>query len=528
MKRNIFTISLIISVFLAASTFSGCSSADKQKKEKDNVVVLTFFDKNRGDPFDDDVAKEISKRTGVKIDIQQPTGNPMEKLNLMLASGDYPDIVLMDRSESWSTVDRYISAEALIPLNDLIKKYGSNVTKMYGDILNKVKRDDGNIYYLPNWYGKTPKLAFGILMRQDILRGLVGENAANGHAFTQEEFTKLLRDFKEKYSSGGSKQTIPLTFEADDMNGIIGTMKGMFGMKTYYMVNGQLKYDVRDPRYLEMLKYFNSLYRQGLVDREWITNKKELWTYKLTEENILASTGSYWSVTDINTVMQGTASKEAQYYAYKVVAAGIKPSETTYGGRSSLGWDAIGITKNCKNPKSAMKLIDFLASEEGQYLMLWGVEGKTWNIVNGKHQPTEDILRAFKQNFSDTPKITGVRQWTWFIKNGYGSDGTPFDLAVQYQKTPAELMAEKNLGDTYWDTADFEMLLPKSSTDEFLKYQSIIQIFNQAFPKIIDAPSEAEAVNLYNKMVQDMDKEGLTSVEKVINDNYKARLKNNK
>ena len=40
-------------------------------------------------PVSQSVAQEIMKRTGVKIEVQQPTGNPEEKLTLMLAGGDF-------------------------------------------------------------------------------------------------------------------------------------------------------------------------------------------------------------------------------------------------------------------------------------------------------------------------------------------------------------------------------------------------------------------------------------------------------
>ena len=125
------------------------------------------------------------------------------------------------------------------------------------------------------------------------------------------------------------------------------------------------------------------------------------------------------------------------------VADGVSPSETTYNGRSTLGWDAIGITNNCKNPEAAMKLIDFLVSEEGQYLMLWGIEGKHWDMVDGKHVPKPEMVEGF---LTDSDKIkleTGVRKWTWFIKNGYGSDGTPYDMSTKYQLQPCLLYTSR-------------------------------------------------------------------------------------
>ena len=48
------------------------------------------------------------KRTGINIEVVNPTGDPAEKLALMLAGKDYPDIVLMDRGSD--IVNKYIEA----------------------------------------------------------------------------------------------------------------------------------------------------------------------------------------------------------------------------------------------------------------------------------------------------------------------------------------------------------------------------------------------------------------------------------
>ena len=58
-----------------------------------------------------------------------------EKLNLMLASNDYPDLILIDRSSGM--IDKFISAKALIPLEDLIEEYAPNIKEQYGEYLNR-------------------------------------------------------------------------------------------------------------------------------------------------------------------------------------------------------------------------------------------------------------------------------------------------------------------------------------------------------------------------------------------------------
>ena len=82
-----------------------------------------------------------SPKTGIEISIQQPTGNPTEKLSLMLASGDYPDVVVMSRGDA--SLDKYISSGAFIPLDELIEKYGADLKQMYGDTLTKTRYTDG-------------------------------------------------------------------------------------------------------------------------------------------------------------------------------------------------------------------------------------------------------------------------------------------------------------------------------------------------------------------------------------------------
>ncbi len=51
------------------------------------------------------------------------------------------------------------------------------------------------------------------------------------------------------------------------------------------------------------------------------------------------------------------------------------------------------ITKNCKNPEAAVRFIDYMYSEEGSSLLTWGIEGETWEWVDGKKQLTELALQ---------------------------------------------------------------------------------------------------------------------------------------
>ena len=79
---------------------------------------------------------------------------------------------------------------------------------------------------------------------------------------------------------------------------------------------------------------------------------------------MFAYAGAYWDVWTANASLNQMIGEDAKYLAYKVVADDVDPDETTLGGRSSLGWDAIAITNNCENLDAALAFVDYCASQE--------------------------------------------------------------------------------------------------------------------------------------------------------------------
>lgn len=531
-KKFVGKVAITLSLLIGLSACSGggnegeSSKSSNPESESSNKITISFFDKNSGSKtFDDEIAKKIMEKTGVEIKVENPSGDPTEKLNLMLTGQNYPDIVLMDRGDQ--IVNRYIDAGALIPLNDLIDNKTEHIKSMYGDVLNKSRHTDGKNYYLNNWYGVDPDASAGVLMRKDLLSEIVGKERANDPSpFSQKEYVEILNKFKEKYPEINGKESIPLTIDSDSKN-FEGTLYGMYGLKTYVkQENDKLQIKEKSPEYIKAVKFMNGLFNDGLLDKNWVSMNKELWTQELSSGRVFSTFASYWDTDAINTALTSSVGEDAKFYSYKIVPEGISPDETTYNGRSTLGWDAIGITKNCKNPEAAIKLIDFLVSEEGQYLMMWGIEGKHWSFdENNIHVPNKDIIDGFLEDFDGTSLETGIRKWTWFIKNGKGQDGTPYDMATKYVLQPTAEFANKVFNESdFYDTAEFAGLEPAGSSPEGLKYQKILDIRTKTFPNLVNtSPDEFEVI--YNKMIEEMNSSGLEDIENLISKNYQDRMK---
>ena len=158
-------------------------------------------------------------------------------------------------------------------------------------------------------------------------------------------------------------------------------------------------------------------------------------------------------------------------------------------------------------------------------LLMWGIEGTNWNMEDGKHVPNDDLIEGFQTDFDKTQLDTGVRKWTWFVKNGNGTDGTPYDVTL-YKVKETRQVAMNHFGENdRWDTAEFTGLTPAGSTPDGLKWQKIQDIYDQEYPKIVNADSHDAAMEEYDKMISEMNDAGLEDVEKVITQNYQERMK---
>ncbi|MDO4491370.1 MAG: extracellular solute-binding protein [Lachnospiraceae bacterium] len=508
---------------MAAGKETASQVKSNVEESKEEVPVIRIFDKNMDqEVFDDRVAMKIMKKTGVKIEVMNATSKSGAVLEMMLNRGTYPDIVLMEQGEM---VNRYIEEGAFLPLDDLIRQQGENITEMYGDVLERSRYQDGKLYWLANWYGKDTNASAAVMIRKDYLIDLVGrERAESKDPFTLSEYTALLQAFKEKYGKNGANYAIPLDLNSDTGNYAM-TLMGIFGMKTYEKdQQGNLHYLPATERYREALLYLNQLYSEDLLCKEWVIDKNAKWQRDLSRGRVFSTWASYWDLSTVNRVLKNTRGEDSQFFSYKVVADDLEETETTYNGRNSLGWDAIGITRNCSDPEAAMRVLNYLSSEEGQYLMLWGLEGESWDRVKDTHTPRQSFLEKWSVNSYYMQRTMGVRRWTWCVKNGVGSDGTPYDLTTLY--SPPDTLAfanERILESDYWDTAEYSGLEPAEKTELSLKWKEIEDLFDKNMGEIICASDGDRAKQLYDRMVSDMKLIGLEECEAYISEKYRER-----
>ena len=169
MKKRLMTGACLLCLLLPLSAGCGqhsdgpsgpspASNPSAMSDEKEDV--LTLFDKNSDrHMFDDRIAQEIMKRTGVRIQVIDSTADAGEREELMFTYQDYPDMIKVELE----AITKYQDAGFLVDLSPYLSELPA-VEEMYGDLLNRFRTQDGALYYLGNWYGTDQDAVYGFQM----------------------------------------------------------------------------------------------------------------------------------------------------------------------------------------------------------------------------------------------------------------------------------------------------------------------------------------------------------------------------
>ncbi len=230
------------------------------------------------DPSEMPAIQRLEEQTGIHLEWEVIKGTDWStKLNLMFASGEYPDLIITPNT----AVDQEeygVSQKLLIPLNDdLTSKYMPNYTERRAaedtDPCEALTASDGNKYaigYMVGQYINTPAHYF---INQAWLDNLNLETPTN-----VEELTEVLRAFKEQDANGNGDATdeVPLQMTLDAGYYSVRYMLPMFGVpagnKWIYLDNDKkVQFTPTQDGFRKCMEWLHTCYEEGLTDPEMIS-----------------------------------------------------------------------------------------------------------------------------------------------------------------------------------------------------------------------------------------------------------------
>lgn len=330
--------------------------------------------------------KNITEETGLTLEFNElPAGTAAEKVPLMLAGGEMPDVFWGLLSDS-----QVLQNEGqLVAIEDMIPTYAPNCLATYEQLGIDWKEisttPSGHIYgLLGRWESLYENTGDGIQIINKKWLDAVGKDIPTN----LDEYYEVLKAFKEGDPNGnGEADEIPYCFSEDmwcatitnDMGiwGIGNGQGGWSGATTpmYTIRDGKVNASVNTQAYREYLEYFHKLYSEGLIDQEGFSQNTEVFSNKIKNNQV----GTYYSWTALEYL---SSEQEKDWVVLPTMAAydNVQPVANGEQDRSTIQKAKWVVSAQCEHPEAAIRLWDYLARDTESKLTLWGGEkGQLWD-----------------------------------------------------------------------------------------------------------------------------------------------------
>ena len=330
-----------------------------------------------------DFTKYLEDLTGVHIEwVTAGRDDWQEKLNMMLSSGDYPDMLL---GLSPDLAKFGVKEQIIVPMDEYINEENMpNYMKLYGDRLDLSRETDGQIYSLIA-ENDCYHCSYG---RKMWINTKHLEEMGVEMPTTTDEFLEVCKKFKEYKPDGiavlGSApgQGWYSEFENFLMGSFILPPSKSYTLdrrdKTAVTWDGEIVCVAQDDRYREFLKYANTLYNEGALYDGDFTQTEEQMKSIINQDGapVLAfTTGTISNCIDVTS----NPDLYVQYEAMSPLKGPDGTQLTTYFKYLSINDGNFSITDTCKSPEAALRWADFFYSEIGDLASQYGAdEGKDW------------------------------------------------------------------------------------------------------------------------------------------------------
>jgi putative aldouronate transport system substrate-binding protein len=527
------------------------STPESSTTAKDLTPITTRIvaaDNNSGwDDMQSDVGKAIKEKTGVTVKQEFPVGgSDADLFSLMVASNDYPDMV-MPKGNAGKLVD----AGALIDLAPLIDKYGPNIKKVYGDYMKRLRwsNSDHAIYVLPTTGVNNTNFdaGGGFELQHQVLKELGYPKIK-----TVQDYENAIKAYKEKHpTTADGKPTIGLSLNAGEWQILISTTNPAFYTTgapddgEFYIDQNtyEAKFHYLRPEEKEYFRWLNHMNAIGLLDPESFVQKYDQYKAKVATGRVLGIIDQNWDYGEAENSLKKEG-KLDQTYAHFPVVLNDSYKDHAYQDTGYLAGWGIGITKSAKDPIRLIKFLDYLASDEGQVLVNWGIEGTYYKVENGKRVIPDDIQNQKKNDANNFKKKSGIGNYLFAPRYGDGvKDSTsnyyttnyPEQVINNYTQADKDTLKAYNIN-TYLDLWPKKEEFPvrkygaawsmsfETGSESNVIFQKAEDIMKKRIPEVILAKPE-QFDTVWDSFMKDLDKANIQKLDQAYTQMVKDRVK---
>ena len=543
MSKLLKTVICLVLVFATVLPLTACKKNNEVEEMtypgQENMTMEEILELDRQNPItikvyvadatdipepDSAVLKAIAEKTGTTIEI---VGIESDKLQMLLASTDYPDVMVMNRN---ATFYDYLESGDLVDLAPLLQKWAPTVWEMNSEMIELFTNENGELLYLtenndllregekhpedasdPNRAQDELPWHSTIYVQYPMVKELYGKAIT-----TFEEYEEALDAFLAQYGNDDKKYAI--SYDKDSAGDILWAGLSMYGYKCMYKgglyvtKDGEnYSYGFKAPEAKEWLLFLNRLYREGYIYTDASVQSYDQFSRQMNRCNVFSFIGNYYAVYEANKTLAANKS-EVSYIPQKVMAEGV---DRVYQYNSAYtGAGAFMIMSTSPYKGRICRLLEYLYSDEGSILHGWGIEGEDYIVdENGIRDITKEI--ADKKANEDYDLKRGIRSLYPVINlPTYTTDGQPaFARFAPYYSSEGGIDARDAIirqdpvynwhedwkGTFYSDLSEMDIVV-KAGTDAAIASAQCASLIKDEINKMIMASSEEEAIKIYETL----------------------------
>lgn len=384
----------------------------------------------------------LEDRLNVNLEIEVISGmSKEEKIATMIASGDYADIM-------FRVDERMIEAGALIPLDDLLESDGQDILNAWGTSLNKLRYPaDSKVYWIGSPKNRPEELtdpSACLLVQYDVLEKLGWPEIK-----TLDDVHQALKDYLAMVPDLNGTSFIPWGIWADSwgynqtvnnpalwINGFTDDSDAYIDQQTF-----DVTYFNTTDYFKTYLKYLNTLYNEGMLSENAFITKYDEFNSQVASGRVLATIYNANLMSEPEAALRAAGMPERCYARFPVVLdESIQDRSNVYCESYDNG---VGISVNCKEPELAMKVLNYIASNEGNVLLNWGIEGVHYDVIDGKRVWKDEVKNQYASDptYRYREGIACLNWWPLYygaMKLDDGDYATPVNKEAFYQTADDE------------------------------------------------------------------------------------------
>ena len=410
--------------------------------------------------IDNPVIKYLEEKFNVTFVFEEPvSGSEVDSLSLMFGTSQYTDLVAMNQYQgSW---DELLEDGVIIDIADYLDYMPNLCTRMEADPGYKTAlyNDEGQILSINSYPEESTKPWCGLVYRRDILEEMTGGNvqfpSGKDEPETIADWDYMLPLFKEYFEKLGLVEYAPLILP---YNGYFpaAELTDSYGVYPYnfYVDETTVYFGPAQDGWREYLGKMNEWYKAGYIYQDFASRTQDMF-FQPNTSLLYGNAAGIWMgmLSHLGDVMSDPASD---------VVYDVRPLKSpTAEGRTSAdqikhtsppsqGSGLIYIlTTACKNPEKLLAILDYMYSDEGGMLTMYGLtkdqipaddtiyaangldEGAYWFDSSGSfvYNPLMDAVGGSLQSaYFAGEKIPG------YIRNSYKTLAAADEVKNAYDK----------------------------------------------------------------------------------------------